>query len=55
VARELESLAPADGGANLPAALEAAERLVRDVGKQDPKLSRHRVYFFEEESQIHSP
>jgi len=46
VAREIESLAPTDGGANVAAALEAAERLVRDVGKQHPELSRHHVCFF---------
>lgn len=46
VTREIESLAPAEGGANVSAALAAAERLVRDVAKQNQQLSRHRVYFF---------
>jgi len=46
VAREIESLVPTDGGAHVSAALEAAERLVRDVGKQHPELTRHHVCFF---------
>ena len=46
VTREIDALAPADGGASVAAAMEAADRLVRDVAKQNQQLNRHRVYFF---------
>ncbi|MCE9545815.1 MAG: BatA domain-containing protein [Planctomycetia bacterium] len=46
VVREIDALAPPEAGANVPASLEAAERLVRETQQQYPQLGRPQIHYF---------
>ncbi len=43
--REIQNLQMPHGGADLPAALPAADRVVQQVHEDQPQLSRHHVFF----------